>query len=186
MLRPRWVFLRALGLVFLSAFQALGVRQLWYAPTVFWMGAGDHALTLVVALGLVASILLVANVAPKYAVAGCTICFMSCVAVLQDFSAYRSDGRTSHLRYRPQNPMEHPGIFAPHQPRFDWSPAVLALFRDVPFPDGPPTQVRTVLRQYWFTDPATKRRTGAWWRREEIGPFTGTLERTPEGGYALH
>jgi hypothetical protein len=29
-----------------------------------------------------------------------------------------------------------------------------------------------VLWQYWFTDDSTKRATGAWWRRQLIGPFT--------------
>ena len=482
MLWPRWLFLRALGLIFLSAFHALvfqargligergilpagdylhelalalpGIRHLWYAPTLLWIDASDHALMLLVAIGILASILLVLNVAPRIAVAVCTLCFMSCVAALQDFSSYQSDGmlleagfiaiflaprglrpklgagdppsraslfllqwewfriyfesgvvklasgdphwrnltamdryyengplpawpgwyvqqlmphwyhaatalltlvvellvvwalflprrfrlacfaivtalqmgiiatanyaflnylvlvlgvlllddeafewlfrraapppvvpvrppwrtwvervalgwvlvatlaplpgtlgltplllparalepfriantyglfanmtearyeiefqgsrdgltwRTYRFRYKPQDPMERPGIFAPYQPRFEWnlwfaslepwrqspwvviaqerllegSPPVLALFRENPFPEGTPTQVRTVLWQYWFTDPATKRRTGAWWRRELLGPFAGTVVKTPQGGYEL-
>ena len=482
MLWPRWLFLRALGLVFLSAFHALvfqvrgligehgilpagaylhelavalpGIRHLWYAPTLFWASASDRALMLVVAIGVVASILLALNVAPRIAVAICTVCFMSCVAALQDFSSYQSDGmlleagfiaiffaprglrpklgsddppsraslfllqwewfriyfesgvvklasgdphwrnltamdqyyengplpawpgwyvqqlmphwyhaatalltlvvellvvwalflprrfrlacfavvtalqmgiiatanyaflnylvlvlgvlllddeavewlfrravpalvaprrapwrrwvervalgwvfvatlaplfgmlgltpfllpasalepfrvantyglfanmtearyeiefqgsrdgvtwRTYRFRYKPQDPMERPGIFAPYQPRFEWnlwfaslepwrqspwvvlaqerllegSPPVLALFRENPFPEGTPTQVRTVLWRYWFTDPATKHRTGAWWRRELLGPFVGTVAKTPQGGYEL-
>jgi hypothetical protein len=40
--------------------------------------------------------------------------------------------------------------------------------------------VRTVLYQYWFTDLATKRETGAWWRREERGPFTGVVGGSPD------
>ena len=35
--------------------------------------------------------------------------------------------------------------------------------------------VRTVRWQYWFTDLDTKRRTGAWWRRTELGMFTGVV-----------
>jgi hypothetical protein len=31
--------------------------------------------------------------------------------------------------------------------------------------------VRTVKWQYWFTTPAEKRATGAWWRRQEIGEY---------------
>jgi len=117
---PRWLFLRALGLVFLSAFYALafqirglvGARgilpageylarvaestsvaeRLWNVPTLFWLGAGDRALTAVVAAGVVASLLLVVNAWPRLAVALCTLCFLSCVSVLQDFSAYQSDG----------------------------------------------------------------------------------------------
>ena len=469
---PRWLFLRALGLIFLSAFYSFafqihgligergilpagdylalihrelpGVRQLWYAPTLLWFGAGDTALTLIVAAGIVCSLLLVANVFPKLTVALCTLLFLSCIAALQDFSSYQSDGMlleagflsiflappglrprlgatsppsafslfmlrwewfriyfesgivklasgdphwrdltamdeyyqngplptwigwyVQHLphwyhagtvvltlvvellivwavflprpfrltcaaivtslqigiiatanyaflnylvlalgvlllddrllarwlpvpadasatasvrhpitqwaergvlgylfcatvvaffaqtvfsswarpfrvldpfrvanayglfavmtearyeiefqgsrdgvlwvaypfRYKPQDPTEHPGIYAPYQPRFEWnlwfaslgpwqqspwviraqqrliegSPSVLRLFRHDPFQGKPPALVRTVLYQYWFTDLATKRKTGAWWRRTELGPFTGVV-----------
>ena len=93
----RFLFLRALGLIFLSAFYSFafqihgligergilpagenlgdvhrvlgGVRQGWYAPTVLWLGSGDGALTAVVVAGIVCSLLLVANVWPKVAVA---------------------------------------------------------------------------------------------------------------------
>ena len=124
------------------------------------------------------------------------------------------DGRTwltYPFRYKPQDPGEAPGIFAPYQPRFDWnlwfasldhwraspwvvqaqarllenSPSVLALFERNPFPDRPPTQVRTVLWQYWFTDRATKRATGQWWRRRELGPFSGVLTRGADGKLIL-
>jgi hypothetical protein len=473
----RFLFLRALGLIFLSAFYSFafqihgligergilpageylgdvhrvlgGVRQGWYAPTVLWLGSGDGALTAVVVAGIVCSLLLVANVWPKVAVASCTLLFLSCIAVLQDFSSYQSDGMlleagflsiflaprgiwpklgvsdpprwaslfmlrwewfriyfesgivklasgdrhwrdftamdeyyqngplptwigwyVQHLphwyhaatvvftlvvelllvwavflprpfrlvcaavvtalqigiiatanyaflnylvlvsgvllvddavfarlrvplaasgavappesrwralaprlevavlavlfyttivaffdrgagslatapnrllapfrianayglfavmtearyeiefqgsrdgvtwtpypfRYKPQDPNERPGIYAPYQPRFEWnlwfaslgpwqespwviraqrrlvegSPSVLRLFRSDPFHGKPPALVRTVRYQYWFTDLATKRRTGAWWRRTDLGPFTGVVGR---------
>jgi hypothetical protein len=35
--------------------------------------------------------------------------------------------------------------------------------------------VRPVRWQNWFTDLDTKRRTGAWWRRKELGMFTGAV-----------
>src|SRR5262245_57862399 len=120
------------------------------------------------------------------------------------------DGRTwtaYPFRYKPQDLREAPGIYAPYQPRFEWnlwfaslgswsqnswvlnvqvrllegSPDVLALFRRNPFAGKPPRLVRAVLWQYWFTDPATKRNTGAWWRREERGLYASTLERTAAG-----
>ena len=469
---PRWLFLRALGLIFLSAFYSFafqihgligergilpageylalvhrelrGIGQFWYAPTLLWFNAGDTALTLIVAAGVVTSLLLVANIAPKLTVALCTLLFLSCIAALQDFSSYQSDGMlleagflsiffappglrpklgvahppsafslfmlrwewfriyfesgvvklasgdphwrdltamdeyyqngplptwigwyVQHLphwyhagtviftllvellivwavflprplrltcaaivtalqvgiiatanyaflnylvlalgvlllddrllarwlptpaevsatpsvrhpiaqraergvlgylfcatvvaffvrsafsswtrpfrvldpfrianayglfavmtearyeievqgsrdgvlwvaypfRYKPQDPRERPGIYAPYQPRFEWnlwfaslgpwqqspwvvqaqkrllqgSPSVLRLFRRDPFQGKPPALVRTVLYQYWFTDLATKRKTGAWWRRTELGPFTGVV-----------
>jgi hypothetical protein len=107
------------------------------------------------------------------------------------------------FRYKPQNIYERPGIYAPYQPRFDWnlwfaslgpwqqsswvvlaqqrllenSPSVLSLFRSNPFAAAPPTLVRTVRWQYWFTDLDTKRRTGAWWRRKDLGMFTGVVGR---------
>jgi hypothetical protein len=106
------------------------------------------------------------------------------------------------FRYKPQDPKEAPGIFAPYQPRFEWnlwfasladwqrdpwvlraaekllqgSPEVLRLFRSDPFHGKPPRYVRTVLWQYWFTTPAEKRRTGAWWVREEKGEYAPELE----------
>jgi hypothetical protein len=466
---PRWLFLRSLGLIFFSAFYSLafqihgligergilpaapylgevraalgGLKALWYAPTLFWLGAGDRALTLVVGAGIVCSLLLVANVWPRLTVALSTLLFLSCVAALQDFSSYQSDGmlleagfisfffaprgvrpglgahdppsrfslfmlrwewfriyfesgivkiasgdphwrdltamdeyyqngplptwigwyvqqlphwyhagtviitfvvelvivwavflrrrfrlacfvvvtalqigiiatanygflnylvlvlgflllddgvfarlglrvppmseaparRRSwwtkvetgvlgfllyatvvafvplgllalparliapfrianayglfavmtearyeiefqgsndgttwtpyRFRYKPQDIYERPGIYAPYQPRFDWnlwfaslgpwqqspwvvavqqrllegSPSVLRLFRSDPFAGRPPAMVRTVLWQYWFTDIPTKRVTGAWWRRKELGPFTGVV-----------
>ena len=105
------------------------------------------------------------------------------------------------FRYKPQDVQERPGIYAPYQPRFDWnlwfaslgpwqqsewvvraqmrlvegSPSVLRLFRSDPFGGKPPSMVRTVLWQYWFTDYATRRATGAWWRRRLIGPYTGVV-----------
>ncbi len=111
------------------------------------------------------------------------------------------------FRYKPQDPRERPGIYAPYQPRFEWnlwfaslgewhdnlivpsaeerllagSPDVLALFSANPFPDGPPKQMRAVLWQYWFTSLADKRATGLWWKRELIGLYAPVLERTPEG-----
>jgi lipase maturation factor 1 len=115
------------------------------------------------------------------------------------------------FRYKPQAVTERPGIYAPYQPRFEWnlwfaslgpwresswvvlaqerliegSPSVLKLFRGDPFRGAPPAQVRTVLWQYWFTDAATRRRTGAWWRRQELGLFSGVLTKTSDGRFAL-
>jgi hypothetical protein len=115
------------------------------------------------------------------------------------------------FRYKPQDVREHPGVFAPYQPRFDWnlwfaslaswrqsqwvvlcqmrlmqsSPSVLKLFRDDPFHGAEPVAVRTVLWQYWFTNRATKRATGQWWERRELGPFAGTLERRADGTLEL-
>jgi len=85
----------------------------------------------------------------------------------------------------------------PHQPRLDWqmwfaalgsyqsdrwfvhfmlrllqgSPQVLALLDKNPFPHAPPRYVRALLYDYHFTDGATKRAEGTWWRRELKGSY---------------
>jgi hypothetical protein len=65
------------------------------------------------------------------------------------------------------------------------SPPVLHLFAANPFPNSPPQKVRAVLWQYWFTDLATKRKTGAWWRRELLGLYAPVIDRTPDGKLVL-
>jgi hypothetical protein len=127
-----------------------------------------------------------------------------------EFQGSNDGGRTwiaYPFRYKPQDPMERPGIYAPYQPRFEWnlwfaslepwsgsswvvsaqarlvqgSDEVLSLFRRDPFAGHPPAMVRTVKWQYWFTDAATKRATGAWWRREDLGVFAGVVSRNATG-----
>jgi hypothetical protein len=111
------------------------------------------------------------------------------------------------FRNKPQDVHAPPRIYAPYQPRFDWNlwfaslgtwrhypwvlqverrllsgePDVLALFGSSPFPEHPPQRVRVVLWQYWFTDPNEKREQGVWWRREQVGLYAPTLERTEDG-----
>jgi hypothetical protein len=123
-----------------------------------------------------------------------------------------NDGKTwiaYPFGYKPQNPSEPSGFFAPYQPRFDWNlwfaslgpwqqspivlqteerllendPYVLKLFAGNPFGAKAPLEVRAILWQYWFTDPATKRATGQWWRRKLIGLYAPVLERAPGGRY---
>jgi len=57
---------------------------------------------------------------------------------------------------------------------------VLQLFAGDPFPQ-PPREIRALLWQYWFTSLAEKRQSGMWWRRQQLGRYAPTLERTPEG-----
>jgi hypothetical protein len=120
MLWPRWLFLRALGVIFGSAFYSLlfqirgligpagilpadaylaavaaalpRVTRLWAAPTLLWMSSTDAALMGVAGAGLVAAVLLTINLWPRAMVAVCTVFFLSCVAALQTFSSYQSDG----------------------------------------------------------------------------------------------
>ncbi|MGA8074346.1 MAG: lipase maturation factor family protein [Candidatus Acidiferrales bacterium] len=123
------------------------------------------------------------------------------------------DGKTwipYPFRYKPQDLTAAPGIYAPYQPRFEWnlwfasldswrrspfvvateeqilkgSPDVLALFASDPFKGDPPKAVRAIIYQYWFTDRATKRAEGTWWRRDLLGRYCPALIRTSDGEIA--
>jgi lipase maturation factor 1 len=115
----RWIFLRALGLLYFSAFlpliyeirgmlgpsgilpivdylQAVGAAmhasRFWFAPTVLWMGASDRALLALCWVGIAASILVVLNLWPRASLLICFACFVSFVCVAQEFSSFQSDG----------------------------------------------------------------------------------------------
>jgi predicted DCC family thiol-disulfide oxidoreductase YuxK len=101
------------------------------------------------------------------------------------------------FKYKPGDVKRRPKFVAPHQPRLDWqmwfaalsdyrrnpwfvnfcvrllqgSPEVLSLLERNPFPDAPPRYIRAVVYDYHFTDFATRRKTGAWWRREPNGDY---------------
>ncbi|HEY3768120.1 MAG TPA: lipase maturation factor family protein, partial [Candidatus Angelobacter sp.] len=119
-LLPRWIFLRALGLIYFSAFYSLifqikgligprgilpageyladvtnyysGPQRFWFAPTLLWFGSSNHALMLICWLGLFASVAVILNLWPRGSLAICFACFLSFVAAAQDFSGYQSDG----------------------------------------------------------------------------------------------
>jgi len=101
------------------------------------------------------------------------------------------------FRYKPGDPAERPAIVLPHQPRLDWemwfvtqhpkymrffhsflqalldnSPTVTALLRDNPFPDQPPRYIRVEAYKYRFSKPDERQKTGQWWQREALGPFS--------------
>ena len=117
---PRWLFLRALGLVYFSAFfslifqirgligptgilpagsylqavaQAVGHWQrLWIAPSVLWWSSSSAMLIALCWGGMLASLLLVFNLWPRGMLVICLVCFLSFVSAAQDFSSYQSDG----------------------------------------------------------------------------------------------
>ena len=118
-LRARWLFLRLLGFVFLSAFYALyfqihgligpkgilpaasylpearaivGWKAIWYIPSLFWFGARDVAMSIVVWIGIAASVAILFNLWPRLSIFIALICFLSFVSAAQDFSSYQSDG----------------------------------------------------------------------------------------------
>jgi len=105
--------------------------------------------------------------------------------------------RDYDFKYKPGPVDRAPRWVAPHQPRLDWqmwfaalgtyrdnpwfvsfvlrllqgSPEVLALLRADPFQGAPPRYIRALLYDYTFTDFETRRRTGAWWKREPLGTY---------------
>ena len=119
-LLPRWLFLRALGLIYFSAFlslvfqirgligpagilpaegylravaQSLGhLERIWYAPTLLWFSGGSGMLIALCWVGMLASLLLVCNMWPRAMLVIGFICFLSFVSAAQDFSGYQSDG----------------------------------------------------------------------------------------------
>jgi lipase maturation factor 1 len=116
----RWLFLRALGGIYFSAFFSLvfqirgligpdGIlpaneylqavahslgygRGLWFAPTLLWLASGPHMLIALCWVGMAASLLLAVNMWPRGMLLICFVCFLSFVSAAQDFSSYQSDG----------------------------------------------------------------------------------------------
>ena len=118
-LLARWIWLRALGGIFFSAFYslyfqihgiigpngilpvnayldairaALGLKRYWLAPTLLWIDSGDRALDALVWVGLVASVAIILNLWPRVSIAVAGICFLSFIAAAQEFASYQSDG----------------------------------------------------------------------------------------------
>jgi hypothetical protein len=114
----RWLFLRALGCIYFSAFSALlfqvrgligtqgilpaadylqsivglGALRFWYTPTLLWLSSGDRMLMTLCWIGLISSLILVLNIWPRAMLLVCFVCFLSFVSAAQEFSGYQSDG----------------------------------------------------------------------------------------------
>ena len=115
----RWIFLRALGAIYFSAFFSLvfqirgligpegilpageylksvaeqvGHARYWYAPSVLWFSSGAHMLTGLCWVGMAAAVLLLLNLWPRGMLVVCFVCFLSFVSAARDFSGYQSDG----------------------------------------------------------------------------------------------
>lgn len=104
------------------------------------------------------------------------------------------------FKWKPGDPARIPGWCAPHQPRLDWQmwfaalsrpqhnpwflhlieallqnkPDVIQLLATNPFPNGP-AYVRARFYRYRFTSSDERHRTGAWWKREELGEYLPTV-----------
>jgi lipase maturation factor len=119
-LLARWIFLRSLGLIYVSAFYSLvfqirgligpggilpaadylaalpryfpGFKRFWFAPTLLWFSSTDQMLMFVCWLGIAGSLAVVLNLWPRMSLFICLVCFLSFVSAAQDFSSYQSDG----------------------------------------------------------------------------------------------
>ena len=116
---PRWIVLRALALIYFSAFysllfqingligpqgilpaqgylaavaQSLGLARYWYAPSLFWLSSSTAMLLAVTWIGLAASVVAFFNLWPRLSFFVCFVCFLSFVAASGVFSGYQSDG----------------------------------------------------------------------------------------------
>lgn len=116
---PRWIFLRALGAIYFSAFfslvfqiraligpqgilpaseylksaaQQIGYARYWYVPSVLWISSSSHMLMALCWFGMAAAVLLVFNFWPRGMLVICFVCFLSFVSAAGDFSGYQSDG----------------------------------------------------------------------------------------------
>jgi hypothetical protein len=115
----RWIFLRALGGIYFSAFFSLvfqirgligpegilpaseylksvaeqvGHARYWYVPSVLWFSSSSHMVTGLCWVGMAAAVLLVLNLWPRGMLVVCFVCFISFVSAARDFSGYQSDG----------------------------------------------------------------------------------------------
>jgi lipase maturation factor 1 len=116
---PRWIFLRALALIYFSAFysllfqikgligpegilpaqdyladiaQQLDLERYWYAPSLFWISSSSTMMMALTWIGLAASVIAFLNLWPRLSFFVCFICFLSFVGASSVFSSYQSDG----------------------------------------------------------------------------------------------
>ncbi|HET9399779.1 MAG TPA: lipase maturation factor family protein [Candidatus Acidoferrales bacterium] len=116
---PRWIFLRALGLIYFSAFfplvfqirgligangifpareyldaasRAFGPSRFLLTPTLLWVRSGNRALMALCFVGMIASVLVVLNLWPRGTLLISFICYLSFIAAAGEFAAYQSDG----------------------------------------------------------------------------------------------
>ncbi len=115
----RWVWVRALALIYFSAFFSLlfqikgligpqgiepagnylravaeyyGATRYFHTPTLFWISSSSTTMMAVTWIGIAASLIAFCNVWPRVSLFLCWICFLSFVTAAGDFSSYQSDG----------------------------------------------------------------------------------------------
>jgi hypothetical protein len=116
---PRWIFLRALALIYFSAFysllfqikgligpegilpaqdylaniaQQLDLERFWYAPSLYWISSSSTMMMAVTWIGLIVAVIAFFNVWPRASFFICFVSFLSFVGASSVFSSYQSDG----------------------------------------------------------------------------------------------
>jgi hypothetical protein len=145
-LLPRWLFLRALGLIYFSAFYSLifqirgligprgilpanqylqavaqhfGLLRFWFSPSLLWISSDSPMLLALCWTGMLAAVLLTSNLWPRAMLLICFVCFLSFVSAAQDFSGYQSDGMLLEAGFIAlffAPPGLRPGLGASHPP----------------------------------------------------------------------
>jgi len=127
------------------------------------------------------------------------------IEIILEGSADGETWQAYEFKYKPGDVQRAPRWAAPHQPRLDWqmwfaalsnyqtnpwfasltlrllegSPEVAGLLGTNPFPAKPPRYIRATAYEYTFSDRETRRRTGAWWKRELRGPYLPAVGLRP-------
>jgi lipase maturation factor 1 len=155
----RWIVLRALGLIYFSAFFSLvfqirgligpngilpanhylaqiaqhyGSSGYFYAPTLAWFSSGSAMLMAWCWIGMIASLLLALNFWPRGMLFICFVCFLSFVGAAGEFAGYQSDGMLLEAGFIAM-------FFAPRGWRPGWGTA------------SPPSRMSLFLLQWeWF------------------------------------
>lgn len=107
-------------------------------------------------------------------------------------------GLSIFFKYKPSEEERRPRRISPYQPRLDWQiwftplrrygseqwfqlfitklligeRSVLKLIRYNPFPNNPPKYIQALVYDYNYSDFETKRKTGKWWVREYLFPYS--------------
>lgn len=118
--------------------------------------------------------------------------------VIVEGSADGATWKEYDFYHKPTELTRRPRRISPYQPRLDWqawflpfrefgdeewfqnflvrllqgSNDVLALLRHNPFLDTPPRFIRATMYVYEFTTFEEKKKTGCWWKRHFVGPYS--------------
>jgi predicted DCC family thiol-disulfide oxidoreductase YuxK len=149
----RWLFLRALGVVFLVAFASLGVQlgglageggllpscayldrveaalgseRFWRAPTLLWLGCGDDGLRLLVGSGLVSAALLTLGAAQGPALIVCFASYLSLFHAIPTFLGFQWDVLLLETAFL--SLFLTPWSLAPRLPRAEPAPSVSGIW----------------------------------------------------------